>query len=112
MKPAGNPDPTTPIILVIVVLLLYFLPTIVAVVRGKSNMISISIVNVVFGWTVLGWIIALVWACSVQAVDQLPAAPFERVEAAPGAARLCPHCGKYSPPAQKFCGQCGAAFST
>lgn len=42
-------------------LALYLVPTIVAAQRGRA-VGPISIVNLVFGWTVLGWIGALVWA--------------------------------------------------
>lgn len=41
---------------------LYFLPTIIAGVRKKRNLISIGLLNLLLGWTVIGWIIALIWA--------------------------------------------------
>lgn len=41
---------------------LYFLPTIVAALRGHLSVVSIFILNVVFGWTFIGWIIALIWS--------------------------------------------------
>ena len=41
---------------------LYFLPTIIAGVRKKRNLISIGLLNFLLGWTVIGWIIALIWA--------------------------------------------------
>jgi len=40
----------------------YFLPTIVAAVRHKQNMLGIVLLNVLAGWTLIGWIIALVWS--------------------------------------------------
>lgn len=40
----------------------YFLPTIVAALRHKRNMLGIVLLNVFAGWTVIGWIIALVWS--------------------------------------------------
>ncbi|MGA7922043.1 MAG: superinfection immunity protein [Candidatus Acidiferrales bacterium] len=39
-------------------LLLYFLPAIVA--HNKPDSTSVFIVNLLFGWTVIGWLIALV----------------------------------------------------
>jgi hypothetical protein len=45
---------------------LYLLPTIVAVARGKRNILGIVLVNLLLGWTLIGWIIALVWACTVK----------------------------------------------
>ena len=41
---------------------LYFVPTIVAGVRKKRNLVSIGLLNFFLGWTVIGWIIALIWA--------------------------------------------------
>lgn len=43
-------------------LLVYFIPSIVALVRHQDNCFTICALNLVFGWTVIGWIGALVWA--------------------------------------------------
>jgi hypothetical protein len=43
-------------------LLLYFLPAIVAIVRGHPNSLAIFILNLLLGWTFIGWVIALVWS--------------------------------------------------
>ena len=40
----------------------YFLPTIIAAVRQKRKMLGVVLLNALAGWTVVGWIIALVWA--------------------------------------------------
>jgi hypothetical protein len=54
-----------------IVIGMYFLPTIIAL-RGKHhNTNAVALVNVFFGWTVLGWIVALVWAVTKPA----PATP-------------------------------------
>jgi Superinfection immunity protein len=37
----------------------YLLPTIVAILRRKADTISILIINVGLGWTVLFWVLAL-----------------------------------------------------
>ena len=47
-----------------VVLSLYFLPTIVAVVRGHHNPGPLVIVNLLLGWTLIGWVAALAMAFS------------------------------------------------
>lgn len=53
----------------------YMLPWAVAATRGKSNAGAIGWVNLLAGWTGIGWIIALVMACtSHQAVAQVPQA--------------------------------------
>lgn len=41
---------------------LYFAPGIVAGTRGHPNATSIFILNFLLGWTLVGWVIALVWA--------------------------------------------------
>ena len=43
----------------------YFLPTIIAAQRRQPNVAAIACVNVFFGWTVIGWILSLVWALAV-----------------------------------------------
>lgn len=41
---------------------LYFVPTVVAFARGHHNRVAILLLNVFLGWTVIGWVGALVWA--------------------------------------------------
>ncbi|MGB0034815.1 MAG: superinfection immunity protein [Candidatus Acidiferrales bacterium] len=79
--------------------LLYFLPTIVG--RHKRDVLGIFIVNFFFGWTVIGWVIAMVWACAAEAQPQF------LVVAGPGAPRYCCHCGSVSFPSARFCAICG-----
>lgn len=43
--------------------LLYFIPSIISVYRHKKNGCAISVFNLMLGWTLIGWIIALIWAC-------------------------------------------------
>jgi DNA-directed RNA polymerase subunit RPC12/RpoP len=45
-----------------VCLLFYLLPTFVAVMRKHPNMPAIIILNVLLGWTLIGWTAALVWS--------------------------------------------------
>ena len=40
----------------------YFLPTIVALMRKQHNTTSIFILNLFLGWSLVGWVVALVWA--------------------------------------------------
>jgi Superinfection immunity protein len=40
----------------------YLLPTLVAAWRSHHQTAAIFVLNLLLGWTVLGWIIALVWA--------------------------------------------------
>ena len=40
----------------------YFLPTVVGISNKKRNQTAIFILNLFAGWTLIGWIVALVWA--------------------------------------------------
>ncbi len=42
--------------------LFYLLPTLIAYARDIRQRRTIALVNVVFGWTVAGWIVASIWA--------------------------------------------------
>lgn len=45
---------------------LYFLPTIIVLLRRKKNVLGPILVNVLLGWTIVGWIVALIWALVVD----------------------------------------------
>ena len=59
---ASHGDPTVGLMLILLLAVAYFLPFLVALIRSKRNKVPILIVNLFFGWTLLGWVIALVWA--------------------------------------------------
>ncbi len=40
----------------------YFVPSFIAIVRRRSNLQTLFVVNLLFGWTVIGWVVALMWA--------------------------------------------------
>lgn len=46
--------------------LVYFFPSIVAMRRQKSNSSAIFVLNLLTGWTFIGWVIACVWAYTVD----------------------------------------------
>ena len=50
------------IIFFILSLALYFLPTIIAVLKKKRNALAIFLLNFFLGWTFIGWVVALVWS--------------------------------------------------
>ena len=47
----------------------YLLPSIIAAFRRHHNTAAILALNVLLGWTVLGWVVSLVWA--VTAIKKL-----------------------------------------
>jgi hypothetical protein len=42
-------------------ILIYFLPSVAAIYDGQPNLNGIFFMNLLFGWTIAGWIIALSW---------------------------------------------------
>ncbi len=48
--------------IVVLIISIYFLPTIAAVSLGHHNKDAICILNLFLGWTFIGWVAALVWA--------------------------------------------------
>jgi hypothetical protein len=46
----------------IIVLGVYFLPTIIAAVKKKKNSGAIAALNLLLGWTLIGWVVAFVWS--------------------------------------------------
>ena len=44
----------------------YFLPTMVALARDHRNAVAIFVLNLLLGWTLIGWVAAIVWACAAD----------------------------------------------
>ena len=85
---------------------LYFLPTIVAAKRNHQSSGGIFALNLLLGWTMIGWIIALVWSCSAvyhsdstsnttnPTTQNKSLCPYCRANVDPQA-RKCPHCAEW-----------------
>lgn len=83
--------------------LLYLLPTIEAFQRDKTNATSVALVNVLLGWTLLGWVVALVW--SLQ--DSSPTTVVLQDAPSPaGDTKVCPFCAETVKLAAKVCRHC------
>jgi Superinfection immunity protein len=81
-------------------LLVYFLPAIKAYQDKKPNKQAILALNIFLGWTLVGWVVALVWAFTQNDTRNA-------VAVATTPAILCSSCGKYSPGGAGFCARCG-----
>ena len=75
------------LILLALAVLLYCLPMIVAGKRHHHNAMPIFIVNLLLGWTLLGWVFALAWAASAIKKPQAGQKPIDKAASA----------GPYSP---------------
>ena len=65
----------------IVVLTIYFLPAIVASARLHRQTMAIVVLDLLLGWTLLGWIAALVWACTADTRPPKPATSTPKAKA-------------------------------
>ena len=85
--------------LMFLMVVLYFLPAIIA--HNKRDSSKILVVNLLFGWTVIGWCIALVWAFAAELQTRAVLVPAGMVVAA-----RC-GCGAIEPVGAHFCWACG-----
>ena len=58
----GFADLIVAIIMGAIFVAIYFLPTIISIIRKHRNMTPIFILNIFLGWTFFGWVAALVWS--------------------------------------------------
>jgi Superinfection immunity protein len=64
-------------VMIVALILLYFLPSMLAHTGGKRRKWKITAINVLLGWTVIGWIASMlmVWAYEAPGADEeLPGA--------------------------------------
>ncbi len=90
----------------LLVLGIYFAPTLLAAHRNHSNVTGIFLLNFLLGWTFIGWVAALIWTFSEPSFAGLHPAygmPFGY----PASVR-CQRCGCGLAPGQAFCTNCGA----
>jgi hypothetical protein len=87
---------------------LYFLPSFIGWNKRSSG--AIIALNILLGWTFIGWVVALVWSLTADQpmVVVMQTAPQQVLPAAP---MLCSACGHYSPAASCFCQTCGRSLA-
>ena len=59
----------------IIVAVVYMLPTVNALLRRHANTAAIATLNVLLGWTVIGWIVALTWSMTSHVKPKVPGTP-------------------------------------
>jgi len=98
--------------LVLLAIVAYFIPTLIAAAFQKRALGSIFVVNLLLGWTVVGWFWALIWAVAGERNVQpvyvgLQVAPID-----PSFSVHCGDCGAMAlarPGDSKLCAACGSA---
>ena len=63
-------------VIVAALFFIYFLPALVAEYRHHRQKLAIGILTLVGGWTLIGWVTALVWACTTDV--EPPLTEFEK----------------------------------
>ncbi len=104
-------------------LFIYFIPYIVSSARGKQNSLAIFLLNIFLGWTLVGWVVALVWAVSKDNIPQpvpvtgdfidlpqfAPTPPILHAVPTP-AQKKCPDCAEMVLADARKCRFCGYEF--
>ncbi len=87
---------------------LYLLPTIEAWLRKHPNLGAIALVNIFLGWSLIGWVVALVWAFKKPepVVPLTPAAPLASAKET----KRCPYCAEEVLAAAIKCKHCGSTL--
>ena len=50
------------LLLVVLFSAFYLQPTLIAFLRQHKNKLAILLLNLLLGWTILGWVVSLVWS--------------------------------------------------
>lgn len=60
----NDTGPLGMLVLLFVVWMIYFMPTLNAYHRKHPNFNSILLLNLFLGWTLIGWVVSIVWSAS------------------------------------------------
>jgi hypothetical protein len=91
------------VIIVVLGLAVYFLPTMIGL--RKRNAGAIFALNLLLGWTLVGWVVSLVWALTKEDAPNSIVVPLGNAHA--NVVRTCPTCRAAIAGNSMFCSDCG-----
>ena len=91
-------------------IVLYLIPTFVAHSRDQPNATAITIINVALGWTLVGWIVALVWAVKEPEPVIIASRPTTLAGEPPRPMKTCLACAEDVLAAALLCKHCNTVF--
>jgi uncharacterized membrane protein len=61
---------TATILMLMAIVLIYMLPTFIAFGREHPRRQDVAVINILFGWTLIGWIAVFLWATLTATPDE------------------------------------------
>ena len=120
-----GPIGPTELMIIIFLIVPYFLPSIIAFSKKHYNSVGVFLLNLFLGWTLIGWIAALIWSFSTahgnQVINITTSATQEKsfdpnsihpnypkhISSESPDRYFCSKCGSPIKSSDKFCSKCG-----
>jgi Superinfection immunity protein/Uncharacterised protein family UPF0547 len=96
----------------------YLMPVMIAGVRGHHRLRLVSILTIFFGWTVIGWVVGFIVACTPKRereedwapVEAEPPHEYEHYDHSEPDTKTCPACAETVKAAARLCRFCRYEF--